>query len=80
MQAKHKYLLVSYFVLCTEEIFSSESLLSTLSSTIKSLWDFCGGTVDKNLPSGAWDMGLISGKILRAVEQLSPCTTTEPTL
>ena len=80
MQAKHKYLLVSYFVLCTAEILSSESLLTTLSSTIKSLWDFCGGTVDKNPPSSAWDMGLISGKIPRAVKQLSPCTTTEPSL
>ena len=36
------------------------------------LKDFPGGTVDKNLPANAGDMGLI---------QLSPCTTsTEPEL
>ena len=35
-------------------------------------WDFPSGPVDKNLPSNAGDMGLISGKgtkILHAMEQ-----------
>ena len=45
--------------------------------------DFPGGTVVKNLPSNAGDMGLIphrGTKIPQAVGQLSPhAATTEPT-
>ena len=44
---------------------------------------FPGGTVVKNLPANAGDMGSIpwSRKIPHAMEQLSPCTTTtEPAL
>ena len=45
--------------------------------------EFPGGTVLKNLPANAGDMGSIpwSGKIPHAVEQQSSCaTTTEPAL
>ena len=40
--------------------------------------DFRGGTVVKNPPANAGDMGSISwsGKIPHAAEQLSPCATT----
>ena len=44
------------------------------------LWDFPGGSVVKNLPSNAGDMGLIPGqrtKIPRAVEHLSSCAATK---
>ena len=47
------------------------------------LGDFPGGTVVKDLPANAGDMGSSPspGKIPRATEQLSPCaTTTEPAL
>ena len=30
-------------------------------TTLKSLWDFAGGTVDRNLPANARDTGLVSG-------------------
>jgi len=45
--------------------------------------DFPCGTVDKNLPANAEVMGFIPvlEKIPRAMEQLTPCTsTTEPML
>ena len=46
------------------------------------LWDFPGGSVVKNLPSNAGDMGLIPGqgtKIRHAMRQLSlPDATVEP--
>ena len=40
--------------------------------------NFPGGTMDKNPPANAGDTGSIPGprKILYAVEQLNPCTTT----
>ena len=45
---------------------------------------FPGGSVVKNLPANAGDMGLIPGwswNIPHATEQLSPCTTaTEPVI
>ena len=44
------------------------------------LWDFPGGSVVKNLPSNAGDMGLIPGqgtKIPCALEQLSSCAATK---
>ena len=42
------------------------------------LEDFSGGAVVKNLPASAGGHGFKpwSGKIPRAAEQLSPCTTT----
>ena len=42
---------------------------------------FPGGSVVKNPPANGGDMRLIlgPGKILHAREQLSLCTTTEPT-
>ena len=47
------------------------------------LEDFAGGTVVKNPPANAGDMGSIPGlgRFPHATEQLSPCTiTTEPAL
>ena len=44
-------------------------------------WDFPGDPVVKNLPCNAGDAGSIPGletKIPHAVEQLSPCATTNP--
>ena len=49
----------------------------------ESSWDFPGGTVVKNLPANAGDMGSIPGpgRFPDATEQLSLCaTTTEPAL
>ena len=50
---------------------------------LKCFAGFPGGSVIKNLPASAGDMGLILdlGKIPHAEEQLSPCATTiEPVL
>ena len=49
-------------------------------SLLKSqIWDFLGGSVNKNSPANSGDTDLIPRKIPHALEQLSPCTTaTEP--
>ena len=56
--------------------------MKNILNTIKH-WGFPGGSVVKNPPANAGDMGLSpgGGRFPHAMEQLSPCaTTTEPVL